>query len=159
MFEVRHMKAKSESMPQESLGFLLLQLRRAMRAELERKSRPYQTSAAQWTVLAALHWGEAATVSEIARFLLIDATGVTRLVDRLEDKGLVRRGAHETDRRVNVVRLTASGRKLMRKLERAALEVDEAFLGRLAPGEARQFLACVKTMLGDHASSAREYET
>jgi len=138
--------------PQESLGFLLLQLRRTMRTELERRSKEYEISAAQWTVLATLHWGAATTVSEIARFLLIDATGVTRLVDRLEAKGLVQRKAHKTDRRVNLVRLTSAGQELMVKLEKIAVDVDATFLGRLAPGEARQLVAWVERMLGEQAA-------
>jgi DNA-binding MarR family transcriptional regulator len=93
--------------------------------------------------------------------LLLDATGVTRLVDRLEAKGLVQRKAHKTDRRVNVVRLTPAGQELMLKLEKIAVDVDAAFLGRLEPSEARQFVAWIKRMLSEEAagtpSSGRQH--
>jgi len=67
----------------------------------------------------------------------------------------VERKPHKTDRRVNVVRLTAAGQEVMLKLEKIAVDVDAAFLGRLAPDEAQQFVACVKRMLGDHAAGTQ----
>lgn len=64
----------------------------------------------------------------------------------------MQRKAHKTDRRVNVVRLTSTGQELMVKLEKIALDVDAAFLGRLATGEAQQFVAWIKRMLGEQAA-------
>ncbi len=141
------MRTENRSEAPESLGFLLLQLRAAMRVELDRGVRKYQVKGAHWPVLAALHWGEADKVTEIARLLQLDPTGVTRLVDRLEAMGFAERTPHKTDRRVNVVRLTAAGRKLMKKLEPVAVDVDAMFLSRLTPDESRRFVASVKKML------------
>ena len=143
------MRTKEKAAAPESLGFLLLQLRAAMRVELDRGVKQYRVKGAHWPVLAILHWGEADKVTDIARLLQLDATGVTRLVDRLEAMGLVERRPHKTDRRVKIVELTAAGRKLMKQLEPVALNVDATFLARLSPGEARQFVAAVKKMLGE----------
>ena len=55
-------------------------------------------------------------MSEIADAVLLSRSGLTRLVDRLEAKQLVRRGRHPDDRRSVVIELTEAGRALVPKL-------------------------------------------
>ena len=54
---------------------------------------------AQWNVLVTLYQGEGETVAEVARFIETDAAAVSRLVDRLAEKGLVARFADPASRR------------------------------------------------------------
>lgn len=62
--------------------------------------------------LDVLAEGEA-RVGELAAQVGVEETTATRLVDRLEQLGLVERGSLAADRRVTVVRLTAAGQKLV----------------------------------------------
>jgi DNA-binding MarR family transcriptional regulator len=55
--------------------------------------------------------GEPASMGELAELLVCDASNVTWLVDRLEDRGLVERHPHPRDRRVKTVLLTPEGVK------------------------------------------------
>src|SRR5213594_3649706 len=48
-------------------------------------------------------------VNEIGRRIELTNGAITTAVDRLESRGLVRREAHENDRRARIVRLTAAG--------------------------------------------------
>src|ERR1041384_3853347 len=50
-------------------------------------------------------------VNEIGKNILLTSGSITAAVDRLEDKGLVERRAHGTDRRAKVVHLTKDGKK------------------------------------------------
>jgi DNA-binding MarR family transcriptional regulator len=54
---------------------------------------------------------------EISRRMLYLAADVTRIIDRLKQRGLVERARSATDRRLSVTRLTAKGHKVMDKLE------------------------------------------
>lgn len=54
---------------------------------------------------------------ELAQRLMITKAGMTKMVDRLEDAGLVRRRASKTDRRVVAVVLTAQGRRLQEDIK------------------------------------------
>jgi MarR family 2-MHQ and catechol resistance regulon transcriptional repressor len=63
---------------------------------------------------ALLHKGPL-PVNEIGKKVLLTSGSITVAVDRLEDKGLVERRAHGTDRRARIVHLTKSGRKLIRR--------------------------------------------
>lgn len=66
--------------------------------------------------LAFLDADEARPMGAIAEGLAIDASQVTWLVDRLEERGFVERGALAGDRRVKTVALTPSGLAFRRKL-------------------------------------------
>ncbi len=54
-------------------------------------------------------------VNSIAETVMITSGSMTTAVDRLVDRGLVRRTAHPTDKRVRMVELTAEGRSLIEK--------------------------------------------
>jgi DNA-binding MarR family transcriptional regulator len=59
-------------------------------------------------------------MSDLAQRTGSSTSGMTRVVDRLEREGLVRREAHPTDRRASVVRLTSEGVARVRALLRRA---------------------------------------
>jgi DNA-binding MarR family transcriptional regulator len=61
--------------------------------------------------------GGSMTMKELAGELWCDASNVTGIIDRLEDRGFVQRQPSEHDRRVKCVVLTAAGKRLCRKIE------------------------------------------
>jgi DNA-binding MarR family transcriptional regulator len=71
---------------------------------------------AQWGPLFRMREAESSTVAGLAREMHMDVGAMTRLLDRLEKKGLCRRERSTEDRRVVQVELTPEG-------ERAAAEV------------------------------------
>jgi len=83
--------------------------------------RPYQSydlTLAQMDVLSSLARtdGEPISCSEIAERTLITKGGITGILDRLEARGLVKRFPSSDDRRSVLVRLSAKGVELFRKL-------------------------------------------
>ena len=84
----------------ESVGHQLVSLVQMMRREVELRMTRHDMTDAQWRPLWLLKSGKATTAIELAREACIDAGAVTRMVDRLEDKGLIERVRSETDRRV-----------------------------------------------------------
>lgn len=75
-------------------------------------SKTYTISAAQLNCLLALHENGPLPPSQIANHMLVKSSTVTGVVDRLEQKGLVKRVRNSPDRRVITVELTDSGNKL-----------------------------------------------
>jgi DNA-binding MarR family transcriptional regulator len=57
------------------------------------------------------------TMKELAAVMWCDASNVTGVVDRLEQRGFVERRPSEHDRRMKCVALTAAGKRLRRKLD------------------------------------------
>ncbi|HTT75364.1 MAG TPA: MarR family transcriptional regulator [Candidatus Binataceae bacterium] len=84
----------------------------------ERAYHAYDLTLAQVDVLFALAHAESGTLtcSEIAEKTLITKGGITGIVDRLEARGLVKRIPSSDDRRSVLVRLSAKGIELFRKL-------------------------------------------
>ena len=74
--------------------------------------------------------------SDLAEALPITRSGTTRLVDRLEQDGLVERRSYESDRRGNLILLTRKGREIFREAGRVHLRgIDEHIGSRLTKDE------------------------
>lgn len=96
---------------QESVGHLMRRIVNHMAQEVERRMEPNGLTNAQWVPLLKLQLGDASTVAELARTCELDAGAMTRLLDRLETKGLCRRIRSCEDRRVVNLELTQEGRE------------------------------------------------
>jgi DNA-binding MarR family transcriptional regulator len=73
---------------------------------------------------------------ELADRVLLTASGMTRLLDRLEDSGLVERASCPTDRRVVYAKLSTAGARRLREAARTHVAgVDELFLARFTDEE------------------------
>lgn len=73
--------------------------------------------------------------SEIGARMINHDPDITRLVDRLERRGLVARGREHQDRRVITTRITDSGLELLKALDQPLAEFHRQLLGHL--GERR----------------------
>ena len=108
-------KAKGYA-PQESMGYLMRRTVALMGQEIERRMEPEGLTNAQWLPLMKLHMGAAGTVAELARSCELDTGAMTRLLDRLEAKGLLRRARSPEDRRVVNLELTPEGQAAAAKI-------------------------------------------
>jgi DNA-binding MarR family transcriptional regulator len=95
---------------------------------------------------ALLHFLDSPSVDLLARVLGLSSSGTVRLVDRLEDTGLVQR-TRAADGRVTSVTLTATGRPRARAVTQARTELMEQALEALTPAERRQFGELTGTIL------------
>ena len=93
----------------QSIGQQLVNLVTLMRRGVELRMAAHGLTDAQWKPLWLLQSGQAPTANELARRMDVDAGAITRLVDRLEAKGLIERLRSAADRRVVHLRLTDAG--------------------------------------------------
>lgn len=124
----------------DHLGYWLRRLSDEVHLSFERKLAAHGVTVAQWNVLVTLYRAEAETVAEVARFTGSDAAAVSRLVDRLAEKGLVTRSADPASRRRVLLALTPAAAGLVPGLVQLADQNDEAFFGTL-PAAGRAELA------------------
>jgi MarR family transcriptional regulator, 2-MHQ and catechol-resistance regulon repressor len=89
---------------------------RAMEAYAENSVSQMEMCGSDFAVLEALLHKGPLPVNEIGRKVLLTSGSITTAVDRLEDKKLVERRAHGTDRRAKIVHLTREGRKLITRI-------------------------------------------
>ena len=95
--------------PENSMGYFMRRIMGVFSQQVEREMEPLGLTDAQWKPLLRLHLREAGTVAELARCCDMDAGSMTRLLDRVEAKGLLRRVRSSEDRRVVNIELTPDG--------------------------------------------------
>ncbi len=78
--------------------------------------------------------------SEIAERMINRDPDITRLIDRLERRGLVQRTREQKDRRVITTRITAAGLELLRRLDRPVEEFHRRLLGPLGERQLRSLI-------------------
>ena len=116
--------------PNESIGFLTYRISYLLKRDLERQFELSEipVSAEEYPVLVYLWDRDAKTQAEIAEKVGKDRPRITRLLDRLEQEGLIQRVLKPNDRREKLVVLTKKGKKLERPAKKEALKnLDRAF--------------------------------
>lgn len=111
----------------------------------------------EYDVLSALRrQGEAFTLpaSELARTTGLSSGAMTNRVDRLEQRGLVRRRHDKSDRRSVNVGLTAAGRKLIDRAIRHRLDAARDSLAGLKASEQKRLAGLLRRVLLSQATSA-----
>jgi DNA-binding MarR family transcriptional regulator len=114
--------------PEESVGYLMRRILNTVATEIEREMAPNGLTNAQWIPLFKLWMGSASTVAELARECQLDAGAMTRLLDRVEAKGLVKRVRSSEDRRVVNLELTDEGRAAAQQIPGALCRVQNAHM-------------------------------
>jgi DNA-binding MarR family transcriptional regulator len=97
---------------EHGLGYLLARARTALVRAADLELHAHEITHAQGSILLLLAGGKCATAAELSRELYLDSASMTRMVDRLEKRGLLERAARSGDRRVTDLRLTAEGARL-----------------------------------------------
>jgi DNA-binding MarR family transcriptional regulator len=129
----------------------LAQLSFVIQGMLERRAAEHDLSIIQTRLLGVLR-DRKPTMQELARFLGLDKSSVTGLVDRAERRGLVVRVPSATDRRAVLVSLTDDGRSLVSRAA-AGFEADvSALLSRLPPRERETLSRIISRLLVAHAA-------
>lgn len=98
-----------------SVGWMLKRAHNALLRSMDTRMQPYDLTAMQWGPLLLIAKGYE-TVAACAREADIDASAMTRMLDRLETKGLITRVRSEADRRVVNLALTPAGTELAKKI-------------------------------------------
>ena len=106
----------------------------------------------QFNVLRILRGGgdEGLPTLEVADRMVEQTPGVTRLLDRLEAKGLVRRQRCQKDRRQHLCWITEKGRELLAGLDRPMLQAAETSLKGLSEADQRRLLLLLGTLREAH---------
>lgn len=131
----------------DNLGYLLNRCAGQMARRFERELEPYGISLAQWGALLAIHEKGEASPSDVATRVGIDRGATTRLIARMEEKGLLTRRMNEADGRSVVLALSPETAALMPTLVAASREVNRAALAKLPEAERAALLAALSSLL------------
>lgn len=140
--------------PRQGLGHLIGRARAELLAAIDTELMkdeflsPLEVTAAQLIVVLNLAGRECATsASELCKGISYDAGAMTRMLDRLEAKGLVRRTRSADDRRLVNLELTQAGKAAYPRLREISMRVLNHSLRDFSIGEAQQLEALLRRVL------------
>lgn len=144
--------------PRKGVGYLLHRVRSEMLLAIDKalaadeELGPFELTAAQFIVIATLALSDCATSSsELCRGISYDAGAMTRMIDRLESKGLIRRSRRPDDRRVVCIELTEEGTRAFPRMKALSMGVVNRFLRGFSHTEASQLEGYLNRMLENAA--------
>jgi DNA-binding MarR family transcriptional regulator len=135
--------------PSQGIGAYIGRARRTIVEAIDRELAPLDISHAQWIVVMLLGDGAAATAAELCKILIYDPGAMTRLLDRLEKKGVLRRVRAKDDRRAVQLKLTADGKKLYPRILDALVRVFNRLLHGFSKSEVRLLEQLLKRMVAN----------
>src|SRR6516164_10447488 len=135
---VMRAEARSAARPEQAglgVGQLMGRARASLLTSLDAELERFGLNSTQYIVLKHLGEGAAHTAADLCRLNRYDTGAMTRILDRLEEKGLVRRERGREDRRVVFLRLAPQGRTLLPRLVAVATRVLEVHLAGFSVDE------------------------
>jgi DNA-binding MarR family transcriptional regulator len=108
----------------------------------ERLLRPYGITGTQYNVLRILRGSEPSGLcrNEIRDRMLTRMPDVTRLLDRMEDAGLIARTREDNDRRMVRTRISVKGRRLLDELDDVVVQEHQRVFAGLSRDELRALI-------------------
>lgn len=129
--------------PEQEAYLNLLRTANWLEAEFNRLFKRQGLSHATYNILRILrgHRGQPLSCSAIGEQMVTQVPDVTRLIDRLEQRGLVSRERTPTDRRVVMVQISEAGLGLLAELDEPVAALHRQQLGHLTRRELDQLSA------------------
>ena len=129
-----------------NFGFILHDVARLLRTTFDRRVRELGLTRSQWWVLNHLFRNDGVTQSELAEILEVEKPTLGRLLDRLEQKGWVRREADANDRRAKRVFLTKEVEPAIKTMRSAAAEMRRDAVAGLSAEQQERFVDSLLTI-------------
>ena len=133
----------------QSVGFMLAKARNMLMAEMDAALKDLDISSQQMGILHSLANGLAATPFELSKLLAIDTGLMTRMLDKLETKGLLKRSRSVDDRRVVNLTLTEKGEAVAARIPEIAPQVLNARLKKFTKAEFEELRRLLRKFNGE----------
>lgn len=141
--------AVSQVKPRHGILRLVNRVRVELIDALDRELATFDISAPQLFVLSSVANREAGSAAGLCKSISYDPGAMTRMIDRLQQKGLVRRVPHPEDRRAMNLELTVAGKALFPQLVEAKNRVQAQFLRGFSEDEAQVLETLLQRMLAN----------
>ncbi|MBX3449857.1 MAG: MarR family transcriptional regulator [Planctomycetaceae bacterium] len=139
--------SKSLSKLEDHLGYWLRYVSNHVSQAFARKVEARGVTVAEWVLMRQMHSAGTANPSQLASSIGMTRGAISKLIERLCRKELVKRSSVEGDRRYQTVDLTPAGKRLVPVLARLADENDREFFGHLQPEEAKRFVGVLQDIV------------
>lgn len=118
------------------INFILTKVQQSVQQLFKEDLEQFGITPGQYMVLKCLWDKNGETVKQLADRLQLDSSTITGILDRLENKGLIKRKPDPNDRRALSVVLTPEGQALQVSVDQAIVNANHKALERLTQQEA-----------------------
>lgn len=129
---------------EENIGTLLGQVSRLLRRSFDARARGIGVTRPQWQVLGLLKLHAGSNQGALAEMIEVEPITLGRMIDRLQEAGLVERRADPADRRAWRIHLTGKGEALLDKLVPFGRETLSIAFEGVSANERAQFVATLE---------------
>lgn len=146
-------KSKTVSPPaalEAHLGFWLRFVSNHVSTRFQQLLEAQGVTVSEWVALRTLWSQDEATHADLIEALGMTKGAASKVVSRLEEKGLAQRQLAEDRAREQVLVLTGAGKVLVPKLAALADANDAHFFGHLPPGERQGLVAAMQSLVQYH---------
>jgi DNA-binding MarR family transcriptional regulator len=137
----------SEPRTAPGVSYVVARLDRAIRREIEQRTRQHGLTLPQYTALSILRRQSGLSNAQLARRSYVRPQSMNQVIVQLERSGLIERQPDANHRRVLRTTLTAEGKKVLAACDRDVAEMEEVMLADLSPADRDQLMhslfACV----------------
>lgn len=141
------------------LGYHLRVVSNAVSHSFAYKLAASEVTVAEWVILREMYSSEEKTSpSVVAELTGLTRGAVSKLIDRLLHKGLVKRAESAEDRRYQEIKLTANAIKLVPKLAKIADKNDEMFFSILSQSEQKKLMKTLLKLTSHHKLNTNPIE-
>jgi DNA-binding MarR family transcriptional regulator len=110
--------------PHQAVGFLLSQVGFEVASRFGKLMAEVDLEPRQFPLMRAIEASEGQSQNALAELLRIPASSMVALIDHLEERGLVERRLHPTDRRSRTLHMTEAGRDLLARATVLAMGLE-----------------------------------
>lgn len=156
------MSRGSKTVPSElksHIGYRMRVVSNAVSQSFARQLAGSDVTVAEWVILREMYSQDQGTSpSTVANITGLTRGAVSKLIDRLLQKGFVARTESTTDRRYQEIKLTAVAKKLVPKLARIADENDDRFFSVLTVSEKKNLMKILIKVADAHQLNSNPIE-
>ncbi|MDT3378519.1 MarR family winged helix-turn-helix transcriptional regulator [Labrys portucalensis] len=140
--------ARSDKM-EDQLAYLIASVNRQLEEDLEDRLRPEGIPIEQFRILTALAARSGLSMGHLAELVLVDATTLTKIIDRMVADALVYRGPDPNDRRKVLIYLASKGTALHIKLDEIVGDQQRHIIDRLRGDKAETLKGLLRDLMMD----------
>ena len=138
--------------PAISLGPCVATLVNAVAKGMAAETDPYDLIPVEFSLLKVCMEREECTATQLAEVLPVDASRISRIVNRLVNKGLLRRRRLTSDRRVVMLTLTPKGSELTHEIDQRVQKYDAKLVKGISEARMRAFADTISKIAANHVA-------
>jgi MarR family transcriptional regulator, 2-MHQ and catechol-resistance regulon repressor len=123
---------------------LLMQTSKAIQERIRDEMSKYNLSITEFSVLEVLFYQGKQTIQQIGNRILISSGSMTYVIDKLEQKGIIKRNDCREDRRVIHITLTAEGMEMLENIMPKYQDMVDSIFGDLTDDESKMLVNSLK---------------